>query len=85
MQRDEDSQYQTSTQAVDKNLGQHGRVPVVAPSGNTAGSAPRQPNAPLTALPEGATHTGRGTTDHLLHYLDANGKDLGVAAEPKKK
>ena len=85
MQRDEDSQYQTSTQAVDKNLGQHGRVPVVAPSGKTAGSAPRQPNAPLTAPPKGTTHTGRGSADHLLHYLDANGKDLGVAAEPKKK
>lgn len=34
-------------------------------------------NAPAAA-PTGATHTGIGSVDGKLHYLDANGKDLGV-------
>jgi hypothetical protein len=29
--------------------------------------------------PTNATHTGRGSVDKKLHYLDANGKDLGLA------
>ena len=29
--------------------------------------------------PAGATHTGRGSVDGKLHYLDAKGKDLGLA------
>jgi hypothetical protein len=31
------------------------------------------------AQPTGATHTGRGSVDKKLHWLDAQGKDLGLA------
>ena len=37
-----------------------------------------------SALPQGATHTGRSSLDHKLYYLDANGKKLGAAPEPAK-
>lgn len=35
------------------------------------------PSAPAT--PSGATHIGVGSVDKKKHYLDANGKDLGLA------
>lgn len=38
-----------------------------------------QSGATAKAPPTGATHTGRGSVDKKLHYLDANGKDLGLA------
>jgi hypothetical protein len=35
-------------------------------------------SASTPTVPAGATHTGIGSVDGKLHYLDANGKDLGV-------
>lgn len=38
-----------------------------------------QPPAAKGTPPPEATHTGRGSLDNKLHYLDAKGKDLGLA------
>ena len=39
---------------------------------------PKQPDK-ASGPPAGATHVGIGSLDKKKHYLDANGKDLGVA------
>lgn len=45
--------------------------------GTTGAQGGGPPNA--KAAPSGATHVGVGSVDKKKHYLDANGKDLGLA------
>jgi hypothetical protein len=39
----------------------------------------KAPQKAPAGKPEGATHTGIGSLDKKKHWLDANGKDLGLA------
>lgn len=51
---------------------------------NTINAPKASAAKPPQGMPSGATHTGRGSVDKKLHWLDAQGNDLGLKEEVKK-
>jgi hypothetical protein len=80
-----DSKYASSVQSSAMHAKGFGippaNLPVMDRDGNltTLDKVKLKPGSETTAPPAGATHVGVGSLDKKKHYLDASGKDLGVA------
>lgn len=64
------SKYENSLKTINQNYGSTFKAVDMERGGNQGGGQ---------EAPKGATHTGIGSADKKKHWLDAKGKDLGVA------
>jgi hypothetical protein len=71
MKRGSQAKYENSLKTINQNYGSNFKPVEMEGLPPSASATPKQP--------AGATHTGIGSMDKKKHWLDASGKDLGLA------